>query len=311
MVIHSLHSVVLDDTSDTVLGGMISGNATTGLEQEANAKSGEAYVRHRSVIRIGPSLSFTTKNVKEAYDAIGLTGLNIGGLATGIVAYLQQHDQGGLRVAGSTHLSYTYKHGLLRLGTLSVSHRAAATLSVESAISFDGTNTPVIEAATVALPTLPAQTEYTLDDAASSIGGVSLSNFRDISVDFGVVAQTEGTDSAIYDTFAGIYTIMPIITASGIDPEWLKSSNIPLGGLACTHANTILYLRKRAHGGQFVADGTAEHIKITAAGIANIESIFESSSENVSAPTTTGFVLHTHHDGTNTPLVFDTASAIT
>ena len=86
------------------------------------------------------------------------------------------------------------------------------------------------------------------------------------------------------------------------------SAKIPLTGLKVTHANTAFYLRKRAIGSTFVANGTAQHIKFTAEGLATIDNAMQVSGDE---PSSTTLTMPLHYDGTNAPLVIDTASAIT
>jgi hypothetical protein len=57
-----------------------------------------------------------------------------------------------------------------------------------------------------------------------------------------------------------------------------------------------------------VADVTAEHIKLTAAGMATIENIFDDQADE---PAQVSCEITTNYDGTNVPITIDTASAIT
>src|SRR5207244_731271 len=100
---------------------------------------------------------------------------------------------------------------------------------------------------------------------------------------------------------------LPSIRLSGIDSEWWKSTVIPLTGLNIGHTATAIYLRKRAAGGTFTADATAEHIKFTAAGMPIVEGF--DGSGNALDDVTVHFPLK--FDGTNNPIVINTASAIT
>jgi hypothetical protein len=89
----------------------------------------------------------------------------------------------------------------------------------------------------------------------------ALTGITNFNLDFGITARSEGADSDIWDTIVTIEQILGVLTLRGKDPSWFGAGVIPLAGLAVTHANTAVYLRKRAAGGSFVADLTAEHIK--------------------------------------------------
>ena len=72
-----------------------------------------------------------------------------------------------------------------------------------------------------------------------------------------------------------------------------------------THANTNIQFRKRDVAG-FVINSTAEHIKVTAAGIAFARQVYTAGG----AATGTAVIgINTIDDGTNNPLVWDTAIA--
>ena len=85
---------------------------------------------------------------------------------------------------------------------------------------------------------------------------------------------------------------------------------MPIASLACTHANTIIYLRKRSTDGtSFVADGTAEHIKITAHGVAAMTQVVSGDAQRF---TEHALQISAFEDGSaNNPIIITTASAIT
>ena len=142
-----------------------------------------------------------------------------------------------------------------------------------------------------------------------TIESILLAQVRRFELDFGIEVKTEGSDSDIWDTYCSIESIQPTLTLRGIDLNWWKDSGgVPLTGKAATHANTKIYLRKRAAGATFVADETAQHIKFTADGLAHIDDGFSADANNKAEAS---LVLPMRYDGTNNPLVVNTASAIT
>jgi hypothetical protein len=118
--------------------------------------------------------------------------------------------------------------------------------------------------------------------------------------------MTEGADSDIWDGFSWVQSVLPSIRLDGVKKRWLDSTGIPLTGLICTHANSSIIFRKRAAGGTFVAQGTAEHVKATFAGLAVVPTVFEADGN---APGTVSIEIPINWDGTNNPVVMNTATA--
>lgn len=301
---HGLYGVEIDAT---LIGGITNLGTRTGEEVRNEPTSGEIYARFQSLVAQKPGAEFTTLNIAAALDACGLTGVDIGGLAAGLNLYAQKHVEGGTRAGAASHRKYTIKDGILVPRVLSVDHQGDATLRYEAVAIYDGANDPIVIADSQSLPGgLTDAQRFTIGPV--TIESVSLAQVRRFELDFGLQVVSEGADSDIWDTFISIESIQPQITLRGIDVEWLKSTNIPLLGKAVTHTNTAIYLRKRAAGGTFVADGTAEHIKFTAAGLATIDTPFEADGNDAGE---TSLTLPLKYDGVNVPLVINTTSAIT
>jgi hypothetical protein len=189
--------------------------------------------------------------------------------------------------------------------TLRAAHQDDATLEAAVVTAYDGVNDPIVVTDGVTLPNVTLDlARFTLGPV--TVGGISLSGIRSLTLDFGLRVQSEGADSEIWDTHVSVVSVEPELTLNGITPEWLKSTNIPLGGKAATHANTTIYLRKRLSGGSFVPNGTAQHIALTMAGLAWIETPLDVGD----APGESTLRLKAYHDGTNAPIIVNTAAAI-
>lgn len=308
MTRHSLYGVELADTVPVVLGGIESVNCRLGVEHRADATSGALYPTHVAITGIKPVADFTSFGIANCLDEVGLIGLSIADLANGLNLYGYAHVDGGGRASGAVHRKYNMKKGLVVPRRITCDHRGDALIAYEVLPTWDGTNDPVIESDTVSVPTAPNDDErFTIGKI--SLGGVTIDDIRSFELDFGVNAKTEGTDSDLYDNHASIVDLVAMLTLRGIKLEWLKAANIPRTGKAATHANSIFYLRKRLQtSAGFVADGTAEHVKGTIAGLAWIEDVFTGGGEN---PAECSLKLVAKFDGTNLPVVFTTASAIT
>lgn len=289
-----------------LLGGITQQAINTGTEVVGSPTSGEVYPRFMSVVGQKPSAAFTTKSIATALDNCGFSGLGIASATNpGLELFAYKHLAGSTRSGDSLHRKYTIRKGILVPQRLSVDHRGDATISYLALSVYDGSNDPLVLADTYTLPTgLTDAERFTLGPV--SIGGVTLAQITGLEIDFGIRAETVGADSDIWDTLVSIHQTTPKIMLKGIDVEWLKSANIPLIGKAATHANTILYLRKRAAASTYVADGTAQHISMTAAGLAFIEQPMEASN----GTSQTSLVAPLYYDGTNDIMVIDTTAAI-
>jgi hypothetical protein len=315
--IHGLYAVSFQNDGDgsaTVLDSVARVQLSQSNAFNREQTSGSVYDRFITILAQTHSASLETKRLATWLAEIGLTGLPIvdGALGEyGLRLYAQKFDESaGGRASGSNHRSYTIANGLLVPSRLSVSHQGDAMLTCNLFVKYDGTNDPVVVATSVSLPALDG------DDERFTLGGVTLGSKtfdgkQSLEIDFGVTVREEGADSDIWPTALSIVSIQPTLTLTGVKPEWLTAdtTTLPIEGLACTHANSTIYLRKRAQGGTgFVADGTAEHIKFTVDGLAAIETIFDASP---GSPAETSLTLPLEWDGTNAPLTIDTASTIT
>lgn len=300
---HSLYHIVGDTTA---LAGINRQMLNTGTEVYGEPVDGGVYRRFQSVIAQRPTGEFTSLCVAQAIDLIALTGQSIASWTAKMAWWFQKHAHGGTRAGATSHRKIVVNDGLVFPRRLSCSHQGNAAISYDMIASYDGTNDPFVITDAQSLPTAVADDErFTIGPV--TIGGVSLPEIKELEIDFGLQAVSEGSDSEIWDRFISFETIQPMIRLRGIDIEWLKSSNIPLAGKAATHANTTVTLRKRADGGTFVADATAEHIGFTACGLAFVSTPFDGSGSGAGM---VSLEAPLQFDGTNAPLVVDTTYAL-
>lgn len=307
MAVTRKHGIYGVGVGATLLGGITRQSLVTNSEVKSEASSGEIYSRFTALYAQRVAPSFTTRSIASALNVCGALGVSIAGLSGGLAVYAQKHTDGGTRAGASSHRKYTMVKGILVPRTLQVDHQGDATLSYDAIVTYDGVNDPVVITDLVSLPSgLTDAERFTLGTAA--VGGVTIGQKTGVSIDFGLTVRGEGADSDVWDTLASIETMHPTITFDGIDVEWCKAANIPLAGKAATHANTAIYLRKRSAGGTFVTNVTAEHVKLTAAGMIVADTLFDGGAGETGKAKLT---LRCDYDGTNAPIVVDTASAIT
>jgi len=307
----SLYAVVINST---VIGGITAQSAQMGTEMSSKPSSAEVYARWQAMTAQNPRATFTTYAIASLLDSIAeelpatdIYSADIAEMAAGVSLYAQAYLKGSTRKGESLHRKLVAVEGMLGLGRLSCTHQQDATIEVNGVVGWDGTNDPIAETDLVSLPSGVTDAErYTL--GAVTLESLSIPQVRSLSIDFGLNIVAEGSDSDIWPTFVTIQSINPVITLRGIDLEWLKSTVIPRAGKAITHANTTIYLRKRAAGSSFVANETEQHIKFTACGMAYIDTPMDATG---SEPAECSLILPCKYDGDNDPLVIDTTSAIT
>ena len=306
---HGLWAVVFDNdpTSTDVLGGITMLRLNTGSQVRNEARSGEIYARHQSLVAQKPVGVFGTSALAAALTLCGLTGLDIDGLSNGLHFYAQAGADGGGRLGATSHRKYVVKDGIVVPTRLTCEHQGDAVLEYQALMTYDGSNDPITWTDDQSLPAGITDAErFTL--GPTSIESEALDHITRVSLEFGITATAEGADSDLWDTIVYIQEAQPVLRIRGKDPLWLKSDVFPLLGKEVTHANTDVYFRKRDVGGTFVADVTAEHILMSCAGYATIETVLDAQGN---ATGESELVVPCVYDGTNAPLTFNTASAIT
>lgn len=306
MSVSRKYSIYAVGVGTAVLGGITQQNVALGSDVQMEPTDAAVFGQFVSLVAQNPQAGFSTYHIASALDAVALAGQDISALTGGLVLYANKHAAGGTRASGASHRSYTVNEGLVVPRTLSADHQGNFRLAYQALPIYDGTNDPYVVGDSATLPTAATDDErFTIGGV--TIGGVALTQLRTVEIDFGVRAVPEGADSDIWPTFVSIEDIMPKITLRGIDPEWFKAANIPMVGKPATHANTTIYLRKRAQGGSFVADATEEHIALTAAGMVVVDDGFNGTGAGAAEATA---VLTCRFDGTNDPITIDTTAAI-
>lgn len=303
----------------TFIGGAVRQAVTTGLNVQNETVAGSVYPLQANITAVNPRLTFSTLNVAKALTAIGALGLDIS--ATPVELFELLYNDRGTLASGSVHRKLTFKSGRIVPRSLSCNHQGNASLDIEmltistgtliGGTLFGETERPVDYTESVAAPSVTLadldSERYTLGSA--TIGAVDVGCLQDMSIDFGLEIETTGCSSNPYPTQIETRSVNPMISMTTRDTNKFASASVPLTGKAATHANTTIYLRKRKQStAEFVAYATAEHIKITSAGLLTFE---EPWNADGSANATAKLKLQCLFDGTNAPLLLNLASAIT
>lgn len=266
MTLYTGHSVKY---GTTVLAGLENLNAQTNTEVDNKVGIGSIYPPFAVLRGQKPTIQFQTHAIGDLLDVTGLVGADIDD-TNNLIAYFAKMD-GQLpdASAANIHRSYTCDRGVLVPRRLTCQHQQDAVIDVEAVLySSDGATEPIAIADDATLPTLARDNvRYTLSGV--TVAGIAIGCVTSVSIDFGNGLRTRGCNSDVWDKHIEQPGVQPKITITGIDAEKLAGASIPLKGKGGTHANTILYFRKYSEDGiLFVADATAEHIKIDAEGVA-------------------------------------------
>lgn len=287
----------------TLIAGVTSQSISPGIQTRGDATDGTLYQRSTSVASLSPTAEFTTQSINAALAAIGL-GVDIGTLAGGLGVELYAQETTSTSRAGTlAHRKYAFADGLIVPRTLTCDHQGDATLTVAILPIGDASNAPMAETDSVTLGSIAAHDVFTLGDL--TLESIAMAKLKSLSIDFGIDAQLETWASSLWPREAWINTIKPVITFTCMDVTMLGSTKIPLTGLSVSHANTTASLRKRANHATLVADGTAEHVKFTACGLAIVAAAYEDGQ-----PATLSGRVECDYDGTNAPLIINTATAL-
>lgn len=301
----TLYCAKLAGTTPVFLDQMENQDYDTGIEQMLIQANGSIYPQFAAVGLIQPKLSFATSNLVAALGQ-GLLGYTIGAGLTytsGAFYWRQYAQQGGFK-SGSVNTSMTMNLGAIFPRRLSVRSGERATLDMDVIPIHDGTNSPFVVAANVALPSgTPAVANvHTLGKVL--LNNTVFSGVQSLDVDFGIREMPLHSDGEAYNTFIATPSVMPSISFETYDLDAVNS----LAGATAIGSATKFYLQAIAAGGTRVAAGTASHISMTVtAGMITVEN----ASARPGDAATARVKIQLIWDGTNSPIQFNTATAIT
>ena len=293
-----------------LLGGVINSSVAANAQVIQDFTDGNPHPTSTSIQAFQEELSFSTFNIDTALDLIGAISQCIedGSAIELYYAKFSQCSNGPL--PGSVHKKIIISQsgdiaGLVHAGSLNCDHRGDAQYSFMIKPKSDGVNSPISIVNDVSLPTgtFDNGNRYTIGPV--NVAGNTINGLKSIGIDFGIEVLRESADSSIFDEFVGLSKTASRFSFSGINPSWWDSLGV--AGAAAAHADTSIVLRRRQKGpAAFVAPATAEHIKLTAAGVAVPTNYASTSDQN---PAESGLDVYCEYDGTNVPIVIQTGVA--
>lgn len=284
-----------------VIHGVTSIGIRANSEIQKELSSGSVYADSVHLQTVRPVATFTTFDLPQAIDHLGLLGKCIISDVThpGLSLFGQKQTCAGV-ASGSVHDEYLIKAGIIVPRTFSVDHRGNAQLTYEVYAAYDGTNAPILKNANVALPAHAVVGRWTMHDLTLN-GGAPLTGKRSITIDFNPGVLQEGADSEQYESVVSLSSLMPRVSVTGVDTSWFTTVAGILGKTAA-HATTAVRLKKRD-----VDIATAEHVTINFNGLVTWDTIFDGSTDS---PATCNLSCDVNYDGTNAPIAALTAQSL-
>jgi len=290
----------------SVLDDIMSQRVTEGFTISEEAAGGDVDITHQSIMMGEPKFDFTTKQLASLLGAMSNSGglarlsQDMSTLSGGAVLYWQKRLAGGVFTTGSAHLTTTCAKGIMNVTSITAERNRDVDVAVEGVgLSADGVTHPFVEASAAALATKGAADErFVLGDVI--VEEVLLDNLTRVVVRPNIELEILRTNSDGYPTLIAIKSRKPIIELTGFD------IGAGLNGLAVTQAETTITFRKRAKGGMYVADETAEHVSLTVAGMITRSEKSASGLESGEAT----YELRVANDGTNALMTWNLATAL-
>lgn len=287
----------------TILPAIKKSSASPKPNVKTEASSGNIYAEFPHLIGQDPTFEFESEAIGTAWALCGLTGTSIAGIAggSGLNQYQKKLASAGAIASGSAHRRIRAMAGIVVPRQLTVSSREDARLTYEAACTYDGSNAPFLVTNNIALPAVPVTTEaYGI--GSTILESVTIANIKSWTLDFGLSLYMDSSGSNIWPIDVSINVIAPKLTIRVGDPESFDASAIPLTGLPVTHANTAIYLRRRAGNG-WVGNAVTQHISITMDGLAHLTDAWNAQGSD---PGETNIEVVGSYDGTNAPIVLTT-----
>lgn len=260
-----LHALTAQVGGAVYVDGILDMGINSQLQSRVDVADGAVYGTFGALVSGAPVGRFSTNDLKALLDQAGLEGMKIDqdGTHPGVVLYAQKYKEGGTReaISSAVHLSWTIANGILVPRTLELSHQRAAQISAEVIARKAGAVAPVVFSATDQLPAASPSVDVEWTLGPVKLNAVTIDGVESVGVDFGIDVAAEGSDSDTYPTFTGIRRIQPVITLQGVHADQL--STLTVDGAFYSATQVVLYARKLSEGGTFVADGTAQHVKLT------------------------------------------------
>lgn len=253
---------------------------------------------------LDPTVQLSTLDIAGGLGAIGgaaaLDGLAITKTSAEVILYLQRQSNAATRDGASSHLKAALQGGLIIPVSASAGNDAPGRLTLLCILRHDGTNEPLVFTASSSLAGDP-DAGVGFWAGPVKLNNVDLDSVQNITVNFGLTPIVRRSAGSLQPTYVAIRRRTPSISVVTDDCDLAATYYKSAAIASATH----VYFRKGTAAANRVADGTAEHVKITASAGAITAGPVAGNPQSLEVTITP------HYNGSNAILVIDETSAIT
>lgn len=253
-----LHAIYHSGMVITQLEDAAAGNAFNEL---IGMSAGHHYPLFTGILENKPEFTFRSSQLRTLMNGIPLFALDLSGGNTDL-EWRQAVDLGArVAIAAVSHIRTRMTQGLIYMQSLSAQQGQVAQYQGRIAVTWDGTNNPLVPAASVAISATPqAAEQFTLGPVkinGSWVNGVIEQNYES-----GIQAWEEISDGDVYPTFGGVKEFNPIVCTV----KTRESTNWSTYGVSAGTALSggfLGYLRRVAPDSIPYATNQNQHLKLS------------------------------------------------
>lgn len=301
MALYNIHSIKL---GDKIISSIASTSEDSGMEVTKDPLDGELFPPMPVITSHNPTVPFVTHDL-SLLDILGSIGTSMSEYEGGLTIYYKKRKPEGFFYPNDepVHRARTTTQGILAPMSLSWSHNTPAQLQCQIFVSQDGVNDAWILNDSSQLPTIGTPRLYSFGRAR--IAGKLLTSVNQCNVNFGINVVGDDSDGDLSDKIKYYDQVVPDLTLSGRDLDWLSSEGLP-ENFAALHEDTEVWFRQWINEGKYYPKTTANSIKLTMAGLGR----FTTTEGSGGSPATTTLFIDGRRDGDNMPFMVENNVAL-
>lgn len=256
--LHTIGQIVVPGSSTFTLNGVNQVSIDPALATAITNGGGYVDPSWVGIMSEMPTISGTLTEMAVALANFAMSGFYLPQTTvyTSIDFYLAQFLQGGTRTTSTTHRRVRVSEGLVCPKTITLTHDAIATMAIDVAPTYDGTNAAIISTASVALPSAAIVAEqFTLGTV--KLQGSAIKGVSSVTFDFGLAIIRLASDGETAPTFVTIAERKPSYKIRSSDLSLLHTY---IAGVDLS--NVTVFVQKMAENSKRVAAATAEHCSL-------------------------------------------------
>ena len=247
--------------------GATSHDFSAGTQDIALATDGSIDPTFIATFQQDPRLRFTTVDLAGALAACGIGGLAVSTSPT-LFYYAKMDPLSGAAAAGSGHIAARMTRGIMVPTSISARQGGEASVGIECAAVWNGTQNPVDWLTSQSLPSVtPNVVGWTVGPV--QINGTLFEGVQSIDVDMGIDVRRMYGDGELWPTYSPIRRREPQIRISGLSASALAS--IGLGVAQDDKSTKVCFRRKTNYAGNQASNASGHVVLSIAAGTIRVE----------------------------------------